>query len=518
MMIVSCDEIDDPIETGTEQDADIVAFSFDGIDGKATIDKAAHTVSAKANETVDLTAIVADFTLSTGATATVDGKSQTSRQTANNFSAPVTYSITSGDGLTKYEWTVTVTGGKTGSGQGGAFTKRTFKTVREVIDFFPQGVYVYEHENKSWNNDIELYAKAADGSFTFSEMEGDPKRSDYGETDNWHVWKGESYHSINYTNDSKEKITRWWQVQADYPGENLLQSEDTKYGYGMKSISVSTPWGGIPTAQPGENIDVFSLFMSGITPWMSFIISDDCEKAVFDGNTTVEGIECKKYRIDVEGVTFNGVVIEEPYSKFYYVLENGFCLKKDDQNQYSMTNFTLKKAEKSAASCDEVMQKYYTDKEIYNRPVSVASMQILTHMRNGSSWAAGAAPSSNGGWVIPWTAGGIKWMSYFYELGKTAPHTINAELDMTKFTDADRAAYIAKVKNIPLMKVKSDSDQTIEGYRIALFESNNDDDSWDDNLTFGDSYYYIKYNLPLTSYGASSSAAVHIIWVKVTIV
>jgi hypothetical protein len=128
----------------------------------------------------------------------------------------------------------------------------------------------------------------------------------------------------------------------------------------------------------------------------------------------------------------------------------------------------------------------------------------------------GSAPSANGSWVIPWTAGGIKWMSLSYDLGKSFPHTIHAELDMSKFTEADRTAYIEKVKAIPLMKVTENSDNTIEGYRIASFKSNNDDKAWMEGLTFGDSYYYIKYELPLTTF--SATASVHIFWVKVTIV
>ncbi|MDR1595003.1 MAG: hypothetical protein LBS43_11060, partial [Prevotellaceae bacterium] len=86
IIFAACDKdpVEDPIDTGTEQDADIVAFTFEGIDGHSAIDKTAHTVAAKAAETVDLTAIVAEFTLSTGATATVGGTAQTSRQTPNN--------------------------------------------------------------------------------------------------------------------------------------------------------------------------------------------------------------------------------------------------------------------------------------------------------------------------------------------------------------------------------------------------------------------------------------------------
>jgi hypothetical protein len=106
-----CDKDPDPIDNG----ANIIAFTFAGIDGTATIDKTALTVTAKAKETVDLTNIVATFTLSTGCTATVNGTAQVSGQTANNFSDPVTYRVTSGDGKTTNEWTVTITGGIPGN-------------------------------------------------------------------------------------------------------------------------------------------------------------------------------------------------------------------------------------------------------------------------------------------------------------------------------------------------------------------------------------------------------------------
>jgi hypothetical protein len=58
----------------------------------------------------------------------------------------------------------------------------------------------------------------------------------------------------------------------------------------------------------------------------------------------------------------------------------------------------------------------------------------------------------------------------------------------------------------------------VGGYRLVSFESNNDDESWDDNLDFGESYYYIKYDCPMSTIGALTSASLHIIWVKVTIV
>ena len=118
-----------PINTGTEQDSDIVTFTFTGIDGSASINKSARTVTAKAKETVDLTAIKAEFKLSLNATATVNGVTQASKQTANNFTTPVTYSVTSGDGKTTNEWTVTVT--KTGGDDNHGF----YYTVPENVRF-----------------------------------------------------------------------------------------------------------------------------------------------------------------------------------------------------------------------------------------------------------------------------------------------------------------------------------------------------------------------------------------------
>jgi hypothetical protein len=89
-----------------DDDADIIAFTFNGIEGTADINKSAQTVTAKAAATVDLTAIVAEFTLSEKATATVNGVDQISKMTANNFSSPVVYKVKSKNGKTKNDWTV----------------------------------------------------------------------------------------------------------------------------------------------------------------------------------------------------------------------------------------------------------------------------------------------------------------------------------------------------------------------------------------------------------------------------
>ena len=99
------------IDTNTGQSADIVAFTFTGIYGEAEIDRKARSVKAKADETVDLTAVVAVFTLPDRAIAKVGGIVQESRKTTNNFTHPVIYKITSGDGKTVKNWTITIIGG-----------------------------------------------------------------------------------------------------------------------------------------------------------------------------------------------------------------------------------------------------------------------------------------------------------------------------------------------------------------------------------------------------------------------
>ena len=119
-MFSGCDKDPDSTDPGEEQEADIVAFTFEGIEETAAIDPTEHTVTAKAEETTDLTAMKAEFTLSLNATATVNGAAQVSKQTANNFTNPVTYIVTSADGKTTNEWTVTIT--KTG-GDGSDITK-----------------------------------------------------------------------------------------------------------------------------------------------------------------------------------------------------------------------------------------------------------------------------------------------------------------------------------------------------------------------------------------------------------
>jgi len=102
--------IDDIIIKGsfiTDQ-ADIIDFGFWEETGPATIDPLAQTVDIEVQYGTNLTDLVAMFVLSPNATATVNGVTQISGDTDNNFSAAVEYVVTAGDGITQKTWTVQV--------------------------------------------------------------------------------------------------------------------------------------------------------------------------------------------------------------------------------------------------------------------------------------------------------------------------------------------------------------------------------------------------------------------------
>ena len=90
-------------------ETDITAFSFAEQTGAATVDATNHTVDIEVAFGSDLTALVATYTLSDGATAEVNAATQISGTTPNDFIGLVTYTITAEDGTTTQDWVVTVT-------------------------------------------------------------------------------------------------------------------------------------------------------------------------------------------------------------------------------------------------------------------------------------------------------------------------------------------------------------------------------------------------------------------------
>lgn len=85
----------------------ITAYSLNGVAG--TVNEVAKTISITVPNGTNVTALVATFT-TTGSGVKVGAVAQTSGTTANNFTAPVSYTVTAADSTTAiYSVTVTVT-------------------------------------------------------------------------------------------------------------------------------------------------------------------------------------------------------------------------------------------------------------------------------------------------------------------------------------------------------------------------------------------------------------------------
>ena len=97
--------IDDVTVREINSEANFITFSFTEQTGAATIDDGAHTIDIEVANGTDMTNLVASYTLSSYATTAIAGTDQESGVTANNFSSPVTYTVTAEDGSTQ-NWVV----------------------------------------------------------------------------------------------------------------------------------------------------------------------------------------------------------------------------------------------------------------------------------------------------------------------------------------------------------------------------------------------------------------------------
>ncbi len=120
---------------------DILTFSFAEQTSDAVIDNVNHTITIEVLNSTDLTNLVAIFTISDKATAIVGGFTQESGITTNDFSSPVTYTITAED-LTQQDWIITVTEAATLSSENDILTfsfteqtgEATINTTNHTID------------------------------------------------------------------------------------------------------------------------------------------------------------------------------------------------------------------------------------------------------------------------------------------------------------------------------------------------------------------------------------------------
>ena len=87
---------------------DITTFTVVGQGAETVINEENHVVFVDMPYGTDLTSLVGRFTLSTGATATIGEDAQVSGTTENDFTNPVTYTITSGNLDNTQDWVVTI--------------------------------------------------------------------------------------------------------------------------------------------------------------------------------------------------------------------------------------------------------------------------------------------------------------------------------------------------------------------------------------------------------------------------
>jgi len=87
---------------------DISSFSLAAQTGAATINATSHTVAIQVAFGTNNSSLAATFALSPEASAKVGNVNQVSGSTVNDFTNPVTYAVTAGDGSTQ-NWIVTVT-------------------------------------------------------------------------------------------------------------------------------------------------------------------------------------------------------------------------------------------------------------------------------------------------------------------------------------------------------------------------------------------------------------------------
>ncbi len=111
---------------------DITAFSFTGFTATGVIAQEAGTIAVDLPKETDLDRLVARFT-TTGASVGVGKKPQVSGVTSNDFTAPVTYTVTAADGSTR-DYLVTVTANATLSApvispEGGKIASGTTVTI-----------------------------------------------------------------------------------------------------------------------------------------------------------------------------------------------------------------------------------------------------------------------------------------------------------------------------------------------------------------------------------------------------
>lgn len=148
--------------------AEIVSFVLAEQTGAATINSAAGTIAIEVNSSANLAALTPTIQVSAGATISpASGAVQ-------DFSNPVTYTVTAQDNTTTKPWTVTVTKPQvnvvtiaqiqqpTGSTGDSPYINQVVQTTGIVTAIYPNSGYFVQNGTGAWNG-IYVYTKSATG-------------------------------------------------------------------------------------------------------------------------------------------------------------------------------------------------------------------------------------------------------------------------------------------------------------------------------------------------------------------
>lgn len=151
LLFSSCTFLDQLLGTGTSptkntplsSTKDITSFAFASLNVTAAIDSSAYAISATVLYGTDVTHLIADFT-TTGASVTVKNVPQISGTTQNDFTNPVTYTVTAADSSTNnYVITVTVQAPSHDASLSNAVLVDSLGTTYAFVPTFSPTTYTY---------------------------------------------------------------------------------------------------------------------------------------------------------------------------------------------------------------------------------------------------------------------------------------------------------------------------------------------------------------------------------------
>ena len=216
---------DGSVGPGSDE-AEITAFSIPSLSLDFTVDQTSGMITHPGELPLgtDVTALVATFSFSTGATVQVNGTDQTSNVTANDFTGPVVYTVTSEDLTVATDYTVKVVVGN--------------DPPPEWEEVTPDAGFLAYQDQRAGILNGEVYVLG-----TSSEAVGGP---------NFHeVWK--SFDGVSWN-----QVTTTPAVFPQYGFSELLTLNNTFYVIGGATLPDFNSGGSIFSGQPQNSVSTSS--------------------------------------------------------------------------------------------------------------------------------------------------------------------------------------------------------------------------------------------------------------------